>query len=250
MLLVVQLPSHVWLFTTSWSATHQAFLFLTISLTLPKFTSIACLLPLHKEKTYGEALVKGYRVSVMQNKNVLELYSMVTIVNLLFWNLLKLGLKFFHHTQRRQLYEVKDLLNSLIVVIISQYICLSKHYIAYHKYIQFLSRRCLVAKSCLTLFEPMEYNSSGSSVCGVSQARTLEWAATSFSRGFSPPRDGTSVSCFGKWILYLWVTRGALLSIIPQYNKKNKLYYVLKMVQILLFSWWKLNYLFTKNVLV
>ena len=151
---VAQLPSSVQLFTTSWTATHQAFLFLTIFLSLPKFMSIACLLPLHKEKTYGEALVKGYHVSVMQNKNVLELYSMVTIVNLLFWNLLKLGLKFLHHTQRRQLYEVKDLLNSSIVVIISQYICLSKHYTAYHKYIQFSSRRCLVAKLCLTSFWP------------------------------------------------------------------------------------------------
>ena len=38
---------------------------------------------------------------------------------------------------------------------------------------------CLVAKSCLTLLPP------GSSVHGISQARTLEWVASSFSRGSS-----------------------------------------------------------------
>ena len=36
---------------------------------------------------------------------------------------------------------------------------------------------------------------SGSSVHGISQARLLEWVATSFSRGSSLPRDQTHVSC-------------------------------------------------------
>ena len=35
----------------------------------------------------------------------------------------------------------------------------------------------------------------GSPVHGVSQARILEWGAISLSRGSSPPRDGTCVSC-------------------------------------------------------
>ena len=35
----------------------------------------------------------------------------------------------------------------------------------------------------------------GSSVHGILQARILEWGSISFSRGSSPPRDGTSVSC-------------------------------------------------------
>ena len=35
----------------------------------------------------------------------------------------------------------------------------------------------------------------GSSVHGILQARTLEWAAVSFSRGSSRPRDRTWVSC-------------------------------------------------------
>ena len=42
----------------------------------------------------------------------------------------------------------------------------------------------------------------GSSVHGISQARALDWAAISFSRGSSPPRDRHV--CTGKQILYLW----------------------------------------------
>ena len=34
---------------------------------------------------------------------------------------------------------------------------------------------CLVAESCPTLCDPMDYNPSGFSVRGVSQARILEW---------------------------------------------------------------------------
>ena len=37
---VVQLPSHVWLFAIPWTAAHQASLLLTISWSLPKFMSI------------------------------------------------------------------------------------------------------------------------------------------------------------------------------------------------------------------
>ena len=44
---------------------------------------------------------------------------------------------------------------------------------------------CLVTESCLTLCDPMDCSSPGSSVHGISQARILEWAAVSFSRGSS-----------------------------------------------------------------
>ena len=37
----------------------------------------------------------------------------------------------------------------------------------------------------LTLCSPLDYSPSGSSVPGISQARILEWAAISFSRGSS-----------------------------------------------------------------
>ena len=48
---------------------------------------------------------------------------------------------------------------------------------------------CLVAKSCLTLWDPMDCSSPGSSVHGILQARILEWVAVSFSRRSSQTRD-------------------------------------------------------------
>ena len=42
---VVQLPSHVQLFVTPWTAAHQVSLSLTISRNFPKFMSIASVIP-------------------------------------------------------------------------------------------------------------------------------------------------------------------------------------------------------------
>ena len=52
-----------------------------------------------------------------------------------------------------------------------------------------------VTQSCLTLCDPMDGNLPGSAVHGIFQARILEWAAISFSRGSSQHRDRTRVSC-------------------------------------------------------
>ena len=54
----------------------------------------------------------------------------------------------------------------------------------------------LLAQSCLTLCDTIDYNPPGSSVHGILQARILEWVTISFSRGSSPPRDQTWISCF------------------------------------------------------
>ena len=51
--------------------------------------------------------------------------------------------------------------------------------------------RCLVAKLCLTVCSPMDCSLPGSSVHGILQARILQWAAFSFSRGSSQPRNRT-----------------------------------------------------------
>ena len=53
----------------------------------------------------------------------------------------------------------------------------------------------LVAQSCPTLCNPMNCSPPGSFVYGIFQARILEWFAVSFSRGSSPRRDQTQVSC-------------------------------------------------------
>ena len=57
--------------------------------------------------------------------------------------------------------------------------------------------------SCDQLFDPMDCSLPGPSVQRISQARILEWAALSFSRGYSQPRYQTCVSCIsytGRWI--------------------------------------------------
>ena len=49
-------------------------------------------------------------------------------------------------------------------------------------------------QSCLTFCDPMDCSPPDSSVHGILQAKILEWAAISFSRGSSQPRDRTQVS--------------------------------------------------------
>ena len=46
----------------------------------------------------------------------------------------------------------------------------------------------------------MDSSLPGSSVCGISQARILEWVAMSFSKGSFWTRDRTCVSCISRWI--------------------------------------------------
>ena len=53
----------------------------------------------------------------------------------------------------------------------------------------------------------MDCSLPGSSVHGISQARRLERAAMSFSRGSPWPREWTCVSCISRWILYHQATR-------------------------------------------
>ena len=61
-----------------------------------------------------------------------------------------------------------------------------------------------VTQSCPTLCDPM------STVCGILQARILEWVAVPFSRGFFRPRDRTQVSCIVGGFFTSWDTREAL----------------------------------------
>ena len=65
----------------------------------------------------------------------------------------------------------------------------------------------LVAKSCLTLCNLVDWSPPGSSVHGILQARIPEWVAMSFSRGSSWPRDWTLVSCIAGKFFTVWATR-------------------------------------------
>ena len=61
----------------------------------------------------------------------------------------------------------------------------------------------VIAQSCLTFWDPMDYSSPGSSVHEILQARILEWVAMPFSRGSSPPGDQTWRPLSGRWTLTL-----------------------------------------------
>ena len=64
----------------------------------------------------------------------------------------------------------------------------------FHATKELVSLLVKVAQSCPTLCDPMDCSPPGSSVCGILQARILEWVAISFSRGSSQSRDRTPVS--------------------------------------------------------
>ena len=73
----------------------------------------------------------------------------------------------------------------------------------------FRERESEVPQSCRTLCNPMDCSPPGYSVHGIFQAGMLEWVAISFSRGSSPPRDRTWVSCFADGFFTNWATREA-----------------------------------------
>ena len=64
--------------------------------------------------------------------------------------------------------------------------------------------KVLVAQFCPALCDPIDYSPPCSSVQGVLQARFLEWAAASFSRRSSLPRDWTQVSCISSGFFVIW----------------------------------------------
>ena len=71
-----------------------------------------------------------------------------------------------------------------------------------------------VSQSCLNLCNPVDYSLPGSSFHGVIQARILEWAAISFSRGSSWTRDRIWVSCIVGRFFTIWATKEALVGLV------------------------------------
>ena len=70
-----------------------------------------------------------------------------------------------------------------------------------------------VAQSCLTICNPMDCSSPGSSVHGILQARIQEQVAISFSRGSSRPRNWTWVTHITGRFFYYWAAREAKMFI-------------------------------------
>ena len=75
---------------------------------------------------------------------------------------------------------------------------------------------CFVAQSCPTLCDPVFCGWPGSSVCGILQARILEWVAIPFCTRSSWPRAQTCFSCIEGRFFTIWTTRE-----IPQISKQD-----------------------------
>ena len=84
----------------------------------------------------------------------------------------------------------------------------------------------LVSEPCLTLCDPMDSSTSGSSVHGFLQARILEWVAIPFSRGSSQPGDGTQAYIAGRFFtilatighLYIFFGEMSIQVLCPYFN--------------------------------
>ena len=73
---------------------------------------------------------------------------------------------------------------------------------------------CAQSLSHVQLFATLYCSPPGSSVCGIFQARILEWVAISYSRGSSWPRERTQVccvSCTGRQIVCYYCHLGSPL---------------------------------------
>ena len=70
--------------------------------------------------------------------------------------------------------------------------------------------KVLFAHACLTLCDPADYSLPGSSVCGILQARTLEWVAIPFSRDLPDPGIEPKSPELAGGFFIVWATREAL----------------------------------------
>ena len=90
--------------------------------------------------------------------------------------------------------EINKLLifcHTFFIIFVWSFLC----YFPFSFYHHFCIYCCLVAKSCLTLCNPMAQEAP-LSIHRIFQARILDWVAISFSRGSSWPRYQTQVSSF------------------------------------------------------
>ena len=97
----------------------------------------------------------------------------------------KLTMSLTHHsTTPRHFIPFSNLLKILFWW---DFICVIEHILLKELFFVSLQFHCSVAQSCRTLCNPIDCCLPGSSVCGILQARILEWVAISSSRGSSQP---------------------------------------------------------------
>ena len=71
--------------------------------------------------------------------------------------------------------------------------------------------KVFVAKSCLILWDPMDYSPLASSINGILQVRIVEWLAIPFSKESSQANDQTQLSCTAGGFFSVCATREALI---------------------------------------
>ena len=83
---------------------------------------------------------------------------------------------------------------------------------------------CLVAQSCLTLCNPMDFSLTGSSVCGDCLSKNTRVVAMPSSRGSCQPRDQIQLSCFAGGFFTIWATKIALTLLF--WRSKSEIYFL------------------------
>ena len=136
----------------------------------------------------------------------------IACVNL-FWNKYEKGISYFKYTFEK-IIKYKSDVNQITVLYLKykeiyQYVKFFHHFPCY---VTVSAKNVIVVVQLLGHFllflDPMEYCcQQGCSVRGISQARILEWASISFSRGSFWPRDQAHISCICRQVLYHWATR-------------------------------------------
>ena len=79
-------------------------------------------------------------------------------------------------------------------------------------------------QSCLTLCDPKDYSSSGSSVHGILQARMLEWVVIPFSRGIFPSQGSNPHLLHCRQILYHLSHQGSPSPLLTSFYFVSKLF--------------------------
>ena len=86
--------------------------------------------------------------------------------------------------------------------------CLTPHTISLVSWVASAQLQVLVTQLCPTLCNLMDWSPTGSSVCGILQARILEWVPIPSSRGSYWARDWTHIFCIAGRFFTAWAIPG------------------------------------------
>ena len=88
-----------------------------------------------------------------------------------------------------------------------------------------LNQGQLFAQSCLTLFDSMDCSLPSSSICGILQARIVEWVAILFLQGIFPTQELNPGLPHCRQMLYRLSHQGSSLELAPKslINKEKRM---------------------------